>query len=341
MSDKKSKVFKDLIAETIIDTIDEENIHKYIKKLKKIFKELKQFPCKLKLTFKCEFKKPIDSQPIETYYSHPIQIIKSKNNIADFFNDLTDGLDTWIDKFQEKGSGLVFNKILFTEVKIYKYKYLKASSYIPLQFKSSNIINVQNNDNKCFLWTILSKLAPAKDHIYRVSKYRKYENCLNMKDIEYPVSFKDIPKIEKQNNLSINVFALKNQSNKYSLYPVYISNYSSKIIIDMLYLENNKNTHYCLIKDLDSFLYDKNKHKQFTGRNCLQGFQRETTLENHKEICFNHKHYKTKMPKKKKTIFLNLLIITILKNFLLVFIVILKQIIFLFKHLNQMQMNLM
>jgi hypothetical protein len=56
------------------------------------------------------------------------------------------------------------------------------------------------------------------------------------------------------------------------------------------------------IKDLDSFLYDKNKHKQFTCRYCLQGFQRKTTLKNHKEICFNHKHCKTKMPKKENDI---------------------------------------
>ncbi|XP_071138806.1 uncharacterized protein [Mytilus edulis] len=45
-----------------------------------------------------------------------------------------------------------------------------------------------------------------------------------MKGIEYPVSIKDIPKVEKQNNLSINVFALEDQTKKQSLHPVYISN---------------------------------------------------------------------------------------------------------------------
>ena len=122
-----------------------------------------------------------------------------------------------------------------------------------------------------------------------------------MNGIDYPVKIKDIPKVEKQNgNLSINVFALENQTNKQSLYPVYVSNVESENIIDLLFIENNENTHYCLIKDLESFKYDKNKHKSFTCRNCMQGFQRKVTLERHQEICLDHKHCNTIMPKKGK-----------------------------------------
>ena len=161
------------------------------------------------------------------------------------------------------------------------------------------------HDHKCLLWTILSKLYPASDHKQRVTKYEKYENKINMKGIEYPVRIKDIPKVEKQNNLSINVFALNNQANKHSLYPVYISNnieQGESTVIDMLYIENNGNSHYCLIKNLDSFRYDKNKHKQFTCRNCLQGFQRKETLERHRELCFLQKHCNLILPNKDNNI---------------------------------------
>ncbi|VDI56520.1 Hypothetical predicted protein [Mytilus galloprovincialis] len=123
-----------------------------------------------------------------------------------------------------------------------------------------------------------------------------------MKGIEYPVSIKDIPKVEKQNNLSINVFALEDQTNKQSLHPVYISNVESKNVIDLLYIESNENTHYCLIKDLNSFMCDKNRNKSFICRNCLQGFQREETLIKHKKICYDNEHCKTIMPKPGKNI---------------------------------------
>ena len=146
------------------------------------------------------------------------------------------------------------------------------------KFKSSNIINVKNTkDNKCFLWSILAKLYPADNNKERVTKYKPYENENNMNNIEYPVLIKDISKVEKQNSLNINVFALEDQTNKQSLYPVYISNVKSENRVDLLYVEENENTHYCLIKDLDSFLCDENKHKQHTCRNCLQRFRRLET----------------------------------------------------------------
>ena len=43
-------------------------------------------------------------------------------------------------------------------------------------------------------------------HGYRVEKYIPYENELNMEGITYPVAVKDIPKFEKQDDISVNVY---------------------------------------------------------------------------------------------------------------------------------------
>ena len=300
MGSKKS--FKDLITETTIDDIEEINATKYINLLKdKIV--INQFPLKIKIIITSEFTTPMAFDRIESHYSHPVKAVLTQNNLSTFYNNLLDKFKAWVDKFQERGSGFVFDSIKSVKVKLYKYEYQRASSYIPLQFKSSNIINVQNKkDNKCFLWSILASLFPANKDKQRVTKYKEYENEINMKGIEYPVSIKDIPKVEKQNNLSINVFALEDQTNKQSLHPVYISNVESKNVIDLLYIESNENTHYCLIKNLNSFMCDKNRNKSFICRNCLQGFQREETLIKHKKICYDNEHCKTIMPKPGKNI---------------------------------------
>ena len=302
MDSKKSKAFKDLITETTIDDIEENNATKYINLLKdKIV--INQFPLKIKIIITSEFTTPIAFGRIESHYSHPIEVVLTQNNLSTFYNNLIDKFEAWVDKFQERGSGFVFDSIKSVKVKLYKYEHQRASSYIPLQFKSSNIINVQNkNDNKCFLWSILASLFPANKDKQRVTKYKEYENEINMKGIEYPVSIKDISKVEKQNYLSINVFALENQTNKQSLYPVRTSNVECENIIDLLYIESDGNTHYCLIKDLDSFKYDNNKHKSFTCRNCLQGFQRKETLMKHKKICYDNEHCKIIMPNPGKNI---------------------------------------
>ena len=308
MEEEKSqnkRTYKNIITETVIDGIDKIDSKEYVNELRKRI-NIKQYPLKLKIILTSEFNSPISLNTIKVHYSHPIQIILTENNLNEFFNDLLDKLNAWIDGFQEKGSGFVFKNIISSIIKQYEYKFQKASSYIPLQFRSSNIINVKNEkDNKCFLWSILAKLYPANDHKQRVSNYKPYEDKINMNGIDYPVKIKDISKVENQNeNLSINVFALEKQEDKKTIYPVYISNKNNKekITIDLLFIESNENTHYCLIKDLDSFKYDKNNHKQYTCRNCMQAFQKETTLKNHKEICLDNKHCNIILPKKDKNI---------------------------------------
>ena len=297
-----SKEFKNIIKQTDINDISEINIKKYINVLKDKI-TINRYPLKLKMILTCEFTTPMAFDIIEAHYSHPIQVIQTQNNLTVFYDNLLDKFNAWIDAFQERGSGFVFNKIKSASVKQYKYNYQKASSYIPLQFKSGNIINVKNlKDNKCFTWSILAKFYPVNDHKERVTKYAPYEHLLNMSDIDYPVRIKDISKVEKQNNININVFALDNQKDKQSIYPVYVSNVQSENIVDLLYIEENENTHYCLIKDLDSFMCDKNRHKSFTCRNCLQGFRRKETLEKHKEICLDHDYCKVIMPKKDNNI---------------------------------------
>ncbi|CAC5385711.1 unnamed protein product [Mytilus coruscus] len=159
------------------------------------------------------------------------------------------------------------------------------------QYLSDNIADINHTiSRETFGYAYLlsgneTYLYPVVKNKQRVTNYKEYEDEISMRGIEYPVAKEDIPKVEKQNNLIINVFALKDQTNKQTLDPIYVSNKESEkcYVVDLLYIENNGNAHYCLIKDLDSFMCDNNGHKQFTCRNCIQGFQREETLEKHKK----------------------------------------------------------
>ena len=66
------------------------------------------------------------------------------------------------------------------------------------------MINIQNTDDKCFLWTAIAGVygdLVSHDH-QRVSHYKHRENDFNMKGISTPVALKDIPKFERQNDVS-------------------------------------------------------------------------------------------------------------------------------------------
>ena len=127
-------------------------------------------------------------------------------------------------EYQREGSGWQLDEVLYIDVGVVTYKPLKGATYIPLPKRIRNkkaILNIKNSDEKCFTWSILAALHPIdrRHNPQRVNHYQQYEHELNMLGIKYPVELKQIPKIERQNNISINIFGL--DSNELS--PVYIT----------------------------------------------------------------------------------------------------------------------
>ena len=93
---------------------------------------------------------------------------------------------------------------------------MRGSSYVDLPAHIRNktaCINVQNHDNMCFKWAILSALHPARAS-WRVTEYRRYEDELNFAGIEFPVTPNGISKFEAQNNVSVNLYILKKRKRR-------------------------------------------------------------------------------------------------------------------------------
>ena len=66
---------------------------------------------------------------------------------------------------------------------------------------------MKNNDNECFRWCHIRHLNPQNKHPQRIKKSDKeYIEQLDNKNIKFPVTIKQINKIEKQNKININVF---------------------------------------------------------------------------------------------------------------------------------------
>jgi len=84
--------------------------------------------------------------------------------------------------------------------------------------KKHCLVNVQNNDEKCFVWSVLSALYPATHHSEHLSKYIDYEHSLNVEGLTFPVQTKQIPLFEKLNPfISINVLAFEESSKGFTV----------------------------------------------------------------------------------------------------------------------------
>ena len=182
-----------------------------------------------------------------------------------------------------KESGWIFDKINSMKISFYKTTELNGTSYVKIPSRSNAILNIQNNDKYCFIWSILASLHPCENtHPSRVNNYLYYFNELNLQSFDFTNGFKcsDVHKFNELNNLSVNVFELNFYQDgdkwKHNLIPIEISKNDSDKVIDLLIYKN----HYALIKKLNVFLGDH--HKIFICRWCLNSYTCENALKNHK-----------------------------------------------------------
>ena len=138
-----------------------------------------------------------------------------------------------IDEFEQGESGYIFGSIKKLTVKMFRYHDIRASSYckLPKSFcNSASIVNIRNNDNYCFLWSILAHKYEVDNHREKVSHYTNHFHELNQGDIQFRMKIKDIPTSERLNNLNINVFELsaidKTLSTKYVYKNYYDEHYN-------------------------------------------------------------------------------------------------------------------
>jgi hypothetical protein len=201
----------------------------------------------------------------------------SATNKDELFAKLQSSIDLIKQKIPDlearNGSMWIFKKVLTLDLHIGRYQPLKGSSYValPEKLKLKNaIINVQNDDNKCFKWAILSALHPPSCKPYRVSKYKNIDH--NLKFPQFPTPISDIHKFERDNNISVNLYGEN--------YLLQKSTHISETHVDLLLYKG----HYSWIKSFSRFCGTFRTHgKQHTHycKHCLQGYTSEKLLERH------------------------------------------------------------
>ena len=123
---------------------------------------------------------------------------------------------------------MVCHRFIDCHLHVNKYDPLVARSYIKLPDEIQNeraTINIQNySDDKCFIYCLGRALdpTPEKNNLERVSKHLKAVcGSLGLNNIKTPVNEQDLPKIESQFNISINLFSHSGAdiySTKFSVY---------------------------------------------------------------------------------------------------------------------------
>ena len=252
------------------------------------------------LTLRVELKKRILQDGEEAYefarpyFNSTTRTILNELEIRDFYDQAVEEILNRIARWISKGSGWVIERILNLYFNVVSYVPLKGRSYFPLpeelRHHRKGLINLQNDDNKCFLWCHVRHLNPIENNPQRVKETDKaLAKELDYTGVTFPVTIRDMSKIEKQNKINMNAYVY-NEDGKY-VSPIRNSKTEYQDTLNVLLIERETEKeykqHYVYIKDFNRINYNVNKHKNkkhFCLR-CLQPFSSEDHLEAHKGDC--------------------------------------------------------
>ena len=252
--------------------------------------------------------------PVEfAFHSKDLKLVLEGTDISERYNEMVDEIEEEIQKVENsEGSGYTFVKVIKLVLHTTKWEPLYGSSYIPLDPYLANkkaIINMKNEDDKCFMWCVLRALYPKDKNAERIDKdLKSKQDIINMKGIHYPVSLNGIKRFEDLNpNISISVLGYNKEEG--GVLPLQISKHTGcEYDIVLLLLkeavtgengEIKEKTHYTLVKNKSALITSqKNNHKgkRHVCLNCFNSFNILESLNKHKEYCYKNKCVKTNMP---------------------------------------------
>ncbi|CAG8854331.1 17575_t:CDS:1, partial [Gigaspora margarita] len=104
----------------------------------------------------------------EVPFKNKALAITTKEDIPRIVDQLIWDIEKRVDIYIEEGSGWYFTCAYEVNIEMPVYEPLRANSHLPLPKgipkRNNGIINIQNEDNRCFEWCILEDLYSAPYH---------------------------------------------------------------------------------------------------------------------------------------------------------------------------------
>ena len=237
------------------------------------------------------------------FHSKGLKLILEGTDENEIYDEMVEEILEEIDMARDaEGSGWRFEKVEKLVLHTTRWEPVNAGSYIELPQELKNrkaIINMKNQDDKCFMWCVLRALNPKDNHPERIDNDLKNKvDTLNMEGIQYPVSLRGIDRFEHLNpEISITVLGYNEEE---KVYPLKVSKYTGcEHDIVLLLIKDGEKSHYCLVKNISALLssqINNNDHKRYFCLNCFNSFKSPDSLDKHKEYCYNNECVKISMP---------------------------------------------
>ena len=263
---------------------------------------------KVRFILVCNMQKQEGDIKIEdkVYFHSNTHINLNSTDVKKLLNKIFREIIENVSTYTKNGSGWYFKEVIRLEIHTIEYMPIKGSSYIPLPewiMRKKAIVSLRNEDDKCFIWSILRYLHPREKNDCRLKDLKPYEFSLNTKGITFPMKVKDIDKFEKLNPdlPGINVFSITGNT----IYPLreISKDRNSNTTIDLFLYEEDGKFHYSLIKNLSrlirSQITTRTNEPIHICKRCFSHFTKKELLDKHIQYCNNNATAIVRMPKPK------------------------------------------
>ena len=235
------------------------------------------------------------------FHSETVENLEGTDE-REIYDGFMQTIEERIQNFNQRGSNWRFERVLSLDIHFTDFQPLRGSTFLPLPKKIRDkkaVINMKNNDDQCFKWSVTRALNPVDVHPERITKELKDQSeRLDWSGLKFPVKLDQIAIFEKNNpQISINVFGVEG-----AVYPLRLSKRSEREqTINLLLISDGEKQHYCLIKSLSRLLssqMSKHDHEKSFCLNCLNHFPNEEKLKIHEEYCLKNQAIRIEMPEK-------------------------------------------
>ena len=216
------------------------------------------------------------------YFYSKSEIILNNTHIQHHIDSMFNEIIKKITNMNSNGSGWSYYFPQGFEIRINRYNPIQGSSYVelpPFWKNKQAMINIQNKDDKCFKYSVLASKLTIKSHPERVSHYANKDDVFDFTGIEYPTTIKNIEVFERNNNLTINVFKLKDNNE------IKLIKKANNVCNNHINLALYKG-HYLYVKNISALLCHLDKHKS-SKKNycniCLHRFKSKDKYKKHVE----------------------------------------------------------
>ena len=230
--------------------------------------------------------------------------------------DLVDNTEAWfarhsaqiissMDNFNRQSSDFIVDRVQRVYLKLNLVENLDGQGSFKLPPKLKEKTAVVNVDvaGECFKYALLSILhySDVSQNRCRKSSYSQWESELVFDGLEEEsISIDDIPKVEKLNNLKINVHVWERglQGVRYNDRKVV----APRTVNVLLVINSDGERHYCGIPNLSRLYYHKvtdNGYSKFFCERCCRSFSARHVLEEHYQFCSKGKLQIESLPKEK------------------------------------------